>query len=92
MVWIHSSIARAIDRGGFWPTRAASEGNCLGLLVANPGCYSTSAILALAPIVKEGLIHPDIVVDSKSGVSGAGRTLSLTTIIPRPTRTSCLLP
>ena len=48
-------------------------------LVANPGCYSTSAILALAPIVKEGLIDPDIVVDSKSGVSGAGRTLSLTT-------------
>ena len=48
-------------------------------LVANPGCYSTSALLALAPIVKEGLIYPDIVVDSKSGVSGAGRTLSLTT-------------
>jgi N-acetyl-gamma-glutamyl-phosphate reductase len=48
-------------------------------LVANPGCYSTGAILALAPIVKEGIIYPDIVVDSKSGVSGAGRTLSLTT-------------
>jgi len=48
-------------------------------LVANPGCYSTGAILALAPLVKEGLIYPDIVVDSKSGVSGAGRTLSLTT-------------
>ncbi len=48
-------------------------------LVANPGCYSTGAILALAPLVKEGLIHPDIIVDSKSGVSGAGRTLSLTT-------------
>jgi len=48
-------------------------------LVANPGCYSTGALLALAPIVKEGIIHPDIVVDSKSGVSGAGRTLSLTT-------------
>jgi len=47
-------------------------------LVANPGCYSTAAILALAPIVKEGLVRPDIVVDSKSGVSGAGRTLSLT--------------
>ena len=47
-------------------------------LVANPGCYSTCALLALAPIVKEGLIYPDIVVDSKSGVSGAGRTLSLT--------------
>jgi N-acetyl-gamma-glutamyl-phosphate reductase len=48
-------------------------------LVANPGCYSTGAILALAPVVKEGLIYPDIVVDSKSGVSGAGRTSSLTT-------------
>jgi N-acetyl-gamma-glutamyl-phosphate reductase len=48
-------------------------------LVANPGCYSTGAILALAPVVKEGLIDPDIVVDSKSGFSGAGRTLSLTT-------------
>lgn len=48
-------------------------------LVANPGCYSTGAILALAPIVKEGLIRPDIVVDSKSGVSGAGRTPTLMT-------------
>jgi N-acetyl-gamma-glutamyl-phosphate reductase len=46
-------------------------------LVANPGCYPTSAILALAPAVKAGLIQPDIVVDSKSGISGAGRTLSL---------------
>jgi len=48
-------------------------------LVANPGCYSTGAILAMAPLIKEGLIHPDIIVDSKSGVSGAGRTPSLTT-------------
>ena len=48
-------------------------------LIANPGCYPTGAILALAPVVKEGLIEPDIVIDSKSGVSGAGRTLSLRT-------------
>lgn len=48
-------------------------------LVANPGCYPTGAILALAPVVKEGLIGPEIIVDSKSGVSGAGRTLSLQT-------------
>jgi N-acetyl-gamma-glutamyl-phosphate reductase len=48
-------------------------------LVANPGCYSTSAILALAPAVERGLVSPDIVVDSKSGISGAGRSLSLTT-------------
>ncbi len=45
-------------------------------LVANPGCYPTGAILALAPAVKAGLIEPDIIIDSKSGVSGAGRTLS----------------
>ena len=48
-------------------------------LVANPGCYPTSAILALAPAVKEGLIEPNIIIDSKSGISGAGRTLSLNT-------------
>lgn len=48
-------------------------------LVANPGCYPTGALLALAPAVKEGLIEPDIIIDSKSGVSGAGRALSLST-------------
>ena len=47
-------------------------------IVANPGCYPTSAILALAPAAKNDLIEKDIIVDSKSGVSGAGRTLSLT--------------
>ena len=45
-------------------------------LVANPGCYPTGAILALAPAVKADLIEPDIIIDSKSGVSGAGRTPS----------------
>jgi N-acetyl-gamma-glutamyl-phosphate reductase len=48
-------------------------------LVANPGCYPTGAILALAPAVKARLIEPEIIIDSKSGVSGAGRTLSLQT-------------
>lgn len=47
-------------------------------LVANPGCYATGAVLALAPAVKAGLITGDIVIDGKSGVSGAGRTLRLT--------------
>jgi N-acetyl-gamma-glutamyl-phosphate reductase len=46
-------------------------------LVANPGCYSTGAILALAPAAAAELIEPDIIVDSKAGVSGAGRTLKL---------------
>jgi N-acetyl-gamma-glutamyl-phosphate reductase len=44
-------------------------------LVANPGCYPTATLLALAPLAREGLIG-DVVVDAKSGVSGAGRTPS----------------
>ena len=52
-------------------------------LIANPGCYPTSAILALAPLLKAGLIEPaGIIIDSKSGVSGAGRTPKLTTLFP----------
>lgn len=43
-------------------------------LIANPGCYPTSAILGIAPALKERLIDTDhIIVDSKSGVTGAGR-------------------
>ena len=44
-------------------------------LVANPGCYPTAAVLALAPLARAGLIA-DVVIDAKSGVSGAGRSLS----------------
>ena len=58
-----------LDRDG---VRSAS-------LVANPGCYPTGAILALAPVVREGLIGPNVIIDAKSGVSGAGRGLSLGT-------------
>ena len=43
-------------------------------LIAVPGCYSTASILALAPAVAAGLVGSDIVVDAKSGVSGAGRS------------------
>jgi N-acetyl-gamma-glutamyl-phosphate reductase len=47
-------------------------------LVANPGCYPTGAILGLAPVLSKDLIDINtIVIDSKSGVSGAGRGLSL---------------
>ena len=46
-------------------------------LVANPGCYPTSAILALAPAIKAGLIGSHVIIDSKSGLSGSGRTLNL---------------
>lgn len=42
--------------------------------LANPGCYPAAALLALAPLVKEGLIEPEgIVIDAKSGVTGTGR-------------------
>jgi N-acetyl-gamma-glutamyl-phosphate reductase len=47
-------------------------------LVANPGCYPTAALLALAPLARAGLIR-DVVVDAKSGVSGAGREPTATT-------------
>jgi len=52
-------------------------------LVANPGCYSTSAILPLAPLLKSGLFEADdIIIDSKSGVSGAGRQPKMMTHFP----------
>jgi len=49
-------------------------------LVGNPGCYPTSVLLGLGPALREGLLsEPRVIVDAKSGVSGAGRKLSLTT-------------
>jgi N-acetyl-gamma-glutamyl-phosphate reductase len=52
-------------------------------LVAVPGCYPTASTLALAPLVKSGLIRTDgIAVDAKSGVSGAGRGVSSSTHFP----------
>lgn len=50
-------------------------------IVANPGCYPTSAILPIAPIVQAGLIESsDVIVDSKTGVSGAGRSAKVATL------------
>lgn len=47
-------------------------------IVGNPGCFTTASILALAPLAKNNLIQFDtVIVDAKSGVSGAGRGLSL---------------
>ena len=69
---------------GFEHPHAASLGNWEyaipelfpphGSLIANPGCYATAVLLALVPV--SGLIDPaGVIVDAKSGVSGAGRTL-----------------
>lgn len=50
-------------------------------LVANPGCYPTSIILALAPLLENGAIIPkSIIADSKSGASGAGRSAAVGTL------------
>ncbi|HLJ09765.1 MAG TPA: N-acetyl-gamma-glutamyl-phosphate reductase, partial [Planctomycetaceae bacterium] len=50
-------------------------------LIANPGCYTSAAILGLAPLLKEGFIEPTgIIIDAKSGVSGAGRSLKLNSL------------
>jgi N-acetyl-gamma-glutamyl-phosphate reductase len=76
-------------RGRWYPeTHALPAGLAYGLterqreavrgarLVANPGCYPTAALLSLAPLADAGLLLPgaDIIVDAKSGVSGAGKT------------------
>jgi N-acetyl-gamma-glutamyl-phosphate reductase len=45
-------------------------------LIACAGCYPTAAILSLRPLVRAGLLEPGIVIDAKSGVSGAGKTPS----------------
>ena len=45
-------------------------------LVSNPGCYPTAALLALAPLADAGLLAGPVIVDAKSGVSGAGKTPS----------------
>lgn len=53
-------------------------------IIGNPGCYPTSIVLALAPIMKMGVINEkDIIIDAKSGTTGAGKGLSETTHFPR---------
>src|SRR5688572_24042615 len=77
------------DRQRWYPATAAlPEGTVYGLteghqdeirrarLVSNPGCYPTAALLALEPLAAAGLLQGAVVVDAKSGVSGAGKTPS----------------
>ena len=55
-----------------WSYAVPELGPPAGPLVANPGCYATAALLALAPI-RDAIAHDDVVVDAKSGMTGAGR-------------------
>ena len=77
------------DRQRWYPATAAlPAGTAYGLserhqaairqarLVSNPGCYPTAALMALAPLAAAGLLRGPIVIDAKSGISGAGKTPS----------------
>jgi N-acetyl-gamma-glutamyl-phosphate reductase len=68
-----------VDGWTYGLTELAREDVREARTVANPGCYATAAILALAPL--KDAVEPDsVIVDAKSGVSGAGRTPSETTL------------
>lgn len=49
-------------------------------LVANPGCYPTASLLALLPLIDSGALNCPVIVDAKSGVSGAGRSAKVTSL------------
>jgi N-acetyl-gamma-glutamyl-phosphate reductase len=82
-------IRNDADRQRFYPATAAlpagtvygfSERNADAIrqarLVSNPGCYPTAALMALEPLAAAGLLDGPVIVDAKSGVSGAGKTPS----------------
>lgn len=82
-------IRNGADRQRWYPaTTALPEGTVYGLteghqaeirnarLLSNPGCYPTAALLALEPLHQAGLLTGPVVVDAKSGISGAGKTPS----------------
>jgi len=70
-----NGAASVLERSVYGLPELNRDGLRSAQLVANPGCYATSIILALAPLMRAGLIDPGqgIVCDSKSGVSGAGK-------------------
>ena len=69
----------ALAEAVYGPARAAPGRDRHANLVANPGCYPTSVILGLAPLATAGWLRGTVIADSKSGISGAGRSPSLKT-------------
>jgi N-acetyl-gamma-glutamyl-phosphate reductase len=59
----------------YWLTELTRDRLRGARVVANPGCYPTATLLALAPAVRANLVEDDIIVDAKSGVSGAGHNV-----------------
>ncbi|WP_439575430.1 N-acetyl-gamma-glutamyl-phosphate reductase [Phreatobacter sp.] len=78
----HEHQAPALQREAVYGlTELYREAITAARLVACPGCYPTATLLALVPVAKAGLIHADdIIVDAKSGVTGAGRGLKQNTL------------
>jgi N-acetyl-gamma-glutamyl-phosphate reductase len=77
--WYRRKASRAADLKPVYGLPELNGDKVRGAqLVANPGCYPTATLLALAPLVEKNLIErTGIVVDAKTGVSGSGRSLSL---------------
>jgi N-acetyl-gamma-glutamyl-phosphate reductase len=73
---------RLADGWVYGLTELARESIAGAARVSNPGCYATAAILALAPLVRAGLLDGPPAIDGKSGVSGAGRVPSEKTHLP----------
>jgi N-acetyl-gamma-glutamyl-phosphate reductase len=71
--WYGSHEAPSLLEEAVYGLPELNRGKIAGAkLIGNPGCYPTASILALAPLVREGLVA-DVVIDAKSGVSGAGK-------------------
>jgi N-acetyl-gamma-glutamyl-phosphate reductase len=65
-----------IDKAAYGLTEVFREEIAGATLVANPGCYPTPVVLGLHPLFAAGLVEGDVIVDGKSGVSGAGKKLT----------------
>ncbi|MDX8045204.1 N-acetyl-gamma-glutamyl-phosphate reductase [Gracilibacillus sp. S3-1-1] len=67
-----------IDKAVYGLSEINKEAIKQAMIIANPGCYPTATTLGLIPVLEKGLVNPNsIIVDAKTGVSGAGRKLSL---------------
>ena len=77
----HHSSAELINEAAYGLPELYRDQVRKARLVANPGCYPTSVVLGLAPLLRKKLIDPaTLIIDSKSGTSGAGRSASVGTL------------
>src|SRR2546430_10468107 len=86
----YTTLFRSHPRPGRWSYAVPELWPPAGPLIANPGCFATAAILALAP-VRDAIDHSNVVVDAKSGVSGAGRSEEHTSELQSQSNLVCRL-